>query len=203
MIDLINKAGINATRFGYEGDPDPDPESKAGHGKWVENMKPGYDVALNAKSAAMVGNPKPGEEFEFAGRKWRYGDKVPEKYADARFDIYDPNGEFGDIGGGGGGKKGGAPEPSGQIADQNAPVPQPMWSLPNSSPAGEAASPQPETPHFGGGGGGGMASRAPAQAPGSTFTFLWMVEEVEAAGVVAAAEVVAIALLPHDINRSR
>jgi hypothetical protein len=32
----------------------------------------------------MVGNPKPGEEFTYAGRTWRYGDKVPERYSDAR-----------------------------------------------------------------------------------------------------------------------
>ena len=57
---------------------------------YVDQMIPGYDVALNAQAAAMVGNPKPGETFTFAGREWRYGDaKVPEKYSDPRFDIYD------------------------------------------------------------------------------------------------------------------
>jgi len=48
-------------------------------------------VALNAAAAKLVGNPKPGEEFQYAGKTWRYGDMVPERYKDARFDIFDKN----------------------------------------------------------------------------------------------------------------
>jgi hypothetical protein len=89
IINQIGQSGINVTHFGYKGDPDLDSESKAGHGKYVENMVPGYDVALNAAAARMVGDPLPGSEFQYAGRTWRYADKVPELYKDARFDIYD------------------------------------------------------------------------------------------------------------------
>jgi hypothetical protein len=88
----LDQSGLNVTHFGYMDDPNLDSDSAAGHGKYVENMIPGYDVALNAQAAAMVGNPKPGETFQFAGREWRYGDKVPEKYSDARFDIFDQSG---------------------------------------------------------------------------------------------------------------
>jgi hypothetical protein len=52
-------------------------------------MRSGYDVALNQKAWEIVGRPKQGEEFTFAGRTWRFGDKVPELYKDARFDIFD------------------------------------------------------------------------------------------------------------------
>jgi hypothetical protein len=88
----LDQSGLNVTHYGYPGDETPDKDSAAGHGKYVENMIPGYDVALNAQAAAMVGNPKLGETFQFAGREWRYGDKVPEKYSDARFDIFDKDG---------------------------------------------------------------------------------------------------------------
>lgn len=89
--------GLNATRYGYPDDPWLDSDSAKGNGAYVKEggLIPGYDVALNAAAAAKVGNPKPGEEFTYAGRKWRYGDKVPEKYTDARFDIFDPHKEFG------------------------------------------------------------------------------------------------------------
>ena len=88
----LDQSGLNVTHFGYPGDETPDKDSAAGHGKYVENMIPGYDVALNAQAAVMVGSPKPGETFQFAGKEWRYGDAVPEKYSDPRFDIYDSDG---------------------------------------------------------------------------------------------------------------
>lgn len=90
VIQQLKDSGLNATHYGYDGDPYLDAESAAGHGKYVSQMVSGYDVALNAAAARLVGNPQPGQEFQYAGRTWRYGDKVPEKYADARFDIFDP-----------------------------------------------------------------------------------------------------------------
>jgi hypothetical protein len=90
-LQQLSSSGLNVTHFGYKGDADLDSESAAGHGKYVENMMPGYDVALNAAAAKLVGNPLPGSEFQYAGRTWRYGDQVPEKYKDARFDIFDKN----------------------------------------------------------------------------------------------------------------
>jgi len=93
----LNAGGLNATHYGYKGDPYLDPESAKRNGAYVPEgtLIPGYDVAMNAAAAAKVGNPKPGSEFQYAGRTWRYGDAVPEKYSDARFDIFDPNKEFG------------------------------------------------------------------------------------------------------------
>lgn len=88
----LDQSGLNVTHFGYQSDENLDKDSAAGHGAYIENMIPGYDVALNSKAAALVGNPKPGEAFQFAGKEWRYGDKVPEKYTDPRFDIYDQDG---------------------------------------------------------------------------------------------------------------
>jgi hypothetical protein len=88
----LDQSGLNVTHFGYQSDENLDKDSAAGHGAYIENMIPGYDVALNSKAAALVGNPKPGETFQFAGKEWRYGDKVPEKYTDPRFDIYDQDG---------------------------------------------------------------------------------------------------------------
>ena len=86
--------GLNVTHFGYEkpGEAGWDKDSAKGNGKYVENLIPGYDVALNSASAALVGNPKPGETFQYAGREWRYGDAVSEKLKDPRFDIFDPAG---------------------------------------------------------------------------------------------------------------
>ncbi len=101
-IKQLQAGGLNATHYGYANDPNLDPESAKGNGAYVPagGLVPGYDVALNAKAAAMVGNPKPGEEFQYAGRTWRFGDVVPEKYSDARFDIYDPKEQFsGSLGG--------------------------------------------------------------------------------------------------------
>lgn len=91
VLDTLSAGGLNATHFGYRGDPNLDKASARGEGAYVANMIPGYDVALNAAAARLVGNPKPGEEFQYAGRTWRYGDKVPEQYSDARFDIFDKN----------------------------------------------------------------------------------------------------------------
>ncbi len=90
----LDQSGLNVTHFGYEkpGEEGYDSDSAAGHGKYVENLIPGYDVALNSAGAAKVGNPKPGETFEYAGREWRYGDAVSEKLTDPRFDIFDPTG---------------------------------------------------------------------------------------------------------------
>lgn len=95
-IKQLQAGGLNATHYGYLDDPYLDPESAKRNGAYVKEggLIPGYDVALNAKAAAMVG-AKPGEEFQYAGRTWRYGDKVPEKYSDARFDIFDPDKIFG------------------------------------------------------------------------------------------------------------
>jgi hypothetical protein len=90
----LDSSGLNVTHFGYKGDANLDSDSAAGHGKYVSQMIPGYDVALNAAAARLVGNPQPGETFQYAGREWRYGDKVPEKYSDARFDIYDQSGNI-------------------------------------------------------------------------------------------------------------
>ena len=87
----LDQSGLNVTHFGYKGDENLDPESAKGHGAYVDQMIPGYDVALNAAAAAKLG-VKPGETFTFAGREFRYGDKVPELYKDARFDIYDQDG---------------------------------------------------------------------------------------------------------------
>lgn len=91
VIQQLNASGLNTTHFGYDGDVNLDADSAAGRGKFIDQMVAGYDVALNAAAAKLVGNPSPGETFEYAGRTWRYGDAVPEKYADARFDIFDPN----------------------------------------------------------------------------------------------------------------
>lgn len=91
VLRQLNSGGLNATHFGYNSDPDLDSYSAAGEGKYIKNMVAGFDVALNAAAVRLVGNPKPGEEFQYAGKLWRYGDKVPEKYSDARFDIFDPN----------------------------------------------------------------------------------------------------------------
>ena len=90
----LDQSGINVTHFGYEkpGEEGWDADSANGNGKYVKDLVPGYDVALNSAGAALVGNPKPGETFTFAGREWRYGDQVPEKYSDPRFDIYDQSG---------------------------------------------------------------------------------------------------------------
>jgi hypothetical protein len=91
VIQQLNASGLKTTHYGYDGDPNLDADSAAGHGKYVQQMISGYDVALNDAAAKLVGNPKPGEEFQYAGRTWRYADKVPEKYSDARFDIFDSN----------------------------------------------------------------------------------------------------------------
>jgi N-acetyl-anhydromuramyl-L-alanine amidase AmpD len=147
VVAQLTKAGLNATRFGYKGDTTGDPESIKGSGKYVEHMKAGYDVALNDAAAKLVGNPKPGDVFTYAGREWRYGDKVPERYADARFDIFDPNGEFAGIGGGGkaSGSKGG---------DQKSPFAgQPLFSIGSAGGGGSSPPLAPQPPHFGGDGG--------------------------------------------------
>ena len=91
VLQQLKSSGLNTTHYGYIGDPNLDADSAAASGKYVQQMVPGYDVALNAAAAKLVGNPQPGQEFQYAGRTWRYGDKVPEKYGDARFDIFDPN----------------------------------------------------------------------------------------------------------------
>ena len=90
----LNQSGLNVTHFGYEkpGEEGWDKDSANGNGKYVKNLIPGYDVALNSAGAAMVGNPKPGETFTFAGKEFRYGDAVSEKLIDPRFDIFDPTG---------------------------------------------------------------------------------------------------------------
>ena len=90
----LDQLGLNVTHFGYEkpGEANWDKDSANGNGKYVENLIPGYDVALNSAGAALVGNPKPGETFQFAGREWRYGDAASEKLKDPRFDIFDPTG---------------------------------------------------------------------------------------------------------------
>lgn len=101
-IKQLRAGGLNATHYGYKSDPNLDPESAKANGAYVGEggLVPGYDVALNAKAVSMVGNPKPGQEFRYAGRTWRYGDKVPENYSDARFDIFDPHEQFtGSLGG--------------------------------------------------------------------------------------------------------
>jgi hypothetical protein len=45
---------------------------------------------INAAGRARVGNPAPGSTFQYMGRTYRFGDKVPELYPDARMDVYDP-----------------------------------------------------------------------------------------------------------------
>jgi uncharacterized protein YoaH (UPF0181 family) len=157
-------AGLNVTHFGYKTDPDLDSESAKGHGKYVQNMIAGYDVALNKAGAAKVGNPKPGAKFTYDGREFRYGDAVPEKYADARFDVYDPNfaggGKAVAGGGGGGGEAGagggGAPTLGGG----------PMVSVGGGGGGSQQAAQQEQSPFYGGGGrgGGGGATEA---APGA------------------------------------
>ena len=91
VLQQLKDTGLNVTHYAYIGDPNLDADSAAGSGKYVEKMVPGFDVAMNAAAAKLVGNPQPGQTFQYAGRTWRYGDKVPEKYSDARFDVYDPN----------------------------------------------------------------------------------------------------------------
>ena len=90
----LDQSGLNVTHFGYEkpGESGYDSDSAAGHGKYVKDLIPGYDVALNSAGAALVGNPKPGETFTFAGKEFRYGDAVSEKLTEPRFDIFDPTG---------------------------------------------------------------------------------------------------------------
>ena len=90
----LDQSGLNVTHFGYEkpGEEGWDKDSANGNGKYVKNLIPGYDVALNSAGAALVGNPKPGETFQFAGKEFRYGDAVSEKLTDPRFDIFDPSG---------------------------------------------------------------------------------------------------------------
>ena len=90
----LDQSGLNVTHFGYEkpGEANWDKDSANGNGKYVQDLIPGYDVALNSAGAALVGNPKPGETFQFAGREWRYGDAASEKLKDPRFDIFDPTG---------------------------------------------------------------------------------------------------------------
>jgi hypothetical protein len=90
VLTQLESSGLHVTNFGAPDDPYLDKDSAKGKGKFVDQMVPGYDVALNDAAARLVGNPKPGEEFQYGGRTWRYGDQVPEKYSDARFDIFDP-----------------------------------------------------------------------------------------------------------------
>ena len=90
VLSSLRSAGLNVTDFGQKDDPYGDPDSRAGRGAYVQQMVPGYDVALNTAAWNLVGRPKPGQEFQFGGRTWRFGDKVPERYADARFDVFDP-----------------------------------------------------------------------------------------------------------------
>jgi N-acetylmuramoyl-L-alanine amidase len=86
----LQSSGLNVTTYGQKDDPYSDKDSRAGKGAYVDQLVPGYDVALNAAAARLVGNPQPGQEFTYAGRTFRYGDKVPENYSDARFDVFDP-----------------------------------------------------------------------------------------------------------------
>jgi hypothetical protein len=86
----LQSSGLNVTTYGQKDDPYGDKDSAAGRGAYVSQLVPGYDVALNAAAAKLVGNPQPGQEFTYAGRTFRYGDKVPENYSDARFDVFDP-----------------------------------------------------------------------------------------------------------------
>ena len=90
----LDQSGVNVTHFGYEkpGEEGYDADSANGNGKYVKDLIPGYDVALNSESAALVGNPKPGETFQFAGKEWRYGDQASDKLKGPRFDIFDPSG---------------------------------------------------------------------------------------------------------------
>jgi hypothetical protein len=90
----LDQSGLNVTHFGYEkpGEEGYDVDSANGNGKYVKDLIPGYDVALNSAGAALVGNPKPGETFTYAGKEWRYGDAASEKLKDPRFDIFDPSG---------------------------------------------------------------------------------------------------------------
>jgi hypothetical protein len=90
VLAQLRSSGLNVTTYGQADDPYGDPDSLAGRGKYVENLIPGYDVALNNAAWNLVGRPKPGQEFTFGGQTFRYGDQVPEKYKDARFDVYDP-----------------------------------------------------------------------------------------------------------------
>jgi N-acetyl-anhydromuramyl-L-alanine amidase AmpD len=165
VVSQLNKSGLNTTRYGYADDPDLDPESKAGHGKYVAHLQPGYDVALNTAAAAKVGNPKPGSVFKFAGRQWRYGDAVPERYKDARFDIYDPNGEFAGIGGGGG--KVARAGPGAAAGPPGAPGPlaaQPLFSVATAGPSSAGpAEPQRAAPFQGGE--GVVSGRREAEGP--------------------------------------
>jgi hypothetical protein len=84
-----SSSGLNVTHFGYPSDPWWDSASGRGEGTHVEHMQPGYDVALN-KAAASQLKAKPGKEFQYEGKTYRWGDNVPEKYKDARMDVFDP-----------------------------------------------------------------------------------------------------------------
>ena len=90
VLSSLRSAGLNVTDFGQKDDPYGDPDSRAGRGAYVQQMVPGYDVALNRAAWNLVGRPERGQEFQFGGRTWRFGDKVPELYKDARFDVFDP-----------------------------------------------------------------------------------------------------------------
>jgi hypothetical protein len=90
VLAQLQSHGLNVTTYGQADDPYGDPDSLAGRGKYIQNLIPGYDVALNNAAWNLVGRPKPGQEFQFGGRTFRYGDQVPEKYSDARFDVFDP-----------------------------------------------------------------------------------------------------------------
>jgi len=98
--------GINFTHFGYEkpGQFGYDTRSARGEGAFIKHMVPGYDVAL-IKQLADIWHLQGGDVFTYMGRKFRYGDVVPQgywrngmwhQYRDLRFDVYDPYNQFGD-----------------------------------------------------------------------------------------------------------
>jgi hypothetical protein len=91
--------GIQVTHYGYEkkGDKDWDSNSAAGIGAYNNKLSAGFDVALNRKSAAMLGldyNRDLGKVFNYQGRQWRYGDRTAEWLPNPRFDVYDPGGNL-------------------------------------------------------------------------------------------------------------
>jgi hypothetical protein len=69
-------AGDLIGSFGYQGDATGDRESIRGHGKWNDNMTPGYSAGLTYEGGRMRGI-QPGQEFTAGGRVFRWDDLTP------------------------------------------------------------------------------------------------------------------------------
>ena len=91
-------SGINWTSYGPEdkGTPYADKYSARGIGAWENEMTVGEDVAMNAAARAKYGirkydpaDPSTKDQYFTArGQRWHYADNVPEKYSDARVDVF-------------------------------------------------------------------------------------------------------------------